>query len=149
MESVRSHCLVPAELPKINKSRGWGGGRSLFLLQLFIIQTWHTVIFLYIRHKYWTINSAQTLKVTLNILDDLILITNCFSDTLGGFPGGSDNKEFTCNAGNPGSNPGSCGSPGEENVKPLWYSCLGNPMDRGAWWATDHGVTKSWTQLND
>ena len=34
------------------------------------------------------------------------------------------------------------GSPGEGNGNPLQYSCLGNPMDRGAWWATIHGVTK-------
>ena len=36
-------------------------------------------------------------------------------------------------------------SPGEGNGNLLQYSCLGNPMDRGAWWATDHGVAKSWT----
>ena len=39
-------------------------------------------------------------------------------------------------------------SPGEGNGNPLQYSCLGNPMDRGAWWATVHGVTKSWTRLS-
>ena len=38
-------------------------------------------------------------------------------------------------------------SPGEGNGTPLQYSCLENPMDRGAWWATVHGVTQSWTQL--
>ena len=40
-------------------------------------------------------------------------------------------------------------SPGEGNANPLQCSCLENPMDRGAWWATVHGVTKSWTRLND
>ena len=40
-------------------------------------------------------------------------------------------------------------SPGEGNGKPLQYSCLENPMDRGAWWATVHGVTKSRTQLSN
>ena len=40
-------------------------------------------------------------------------------------------------------------SPGERKGNPLQYSCLGNPMDRGAWWATVHGVAKSWTQLSD
>ena len=40
-------------------------------------------------------------------------------------------------------------SPGEENDNPLQYSCLENPMDRGAWWATVHGVAKSQTQLSD
>ena len=39
--------------------------------------------------------------------------------------------------------------PGEGNGNPLQYSCLGNPMDRGVWWATVHGVSKSWTQLSD
>ena len=41
------------------------------------------------------------------------------------------------------------GFPGEGNGNPLQCSCLKNPMDRGAWWATVHGVTKSWTGLSD
>ena len=41
------------------------------------------------------------------------------------------------------------GPPGEGNAHALQYSCLENPMDRGAWWATVHGVVKSWTQLSD
>ena len=45
-------------------------------------------------------------------------------------------------------NPGSGRSPGEGSGNPLQYSCLGNPMDRGACWATVHGVTKSWTRLS-
>ena len=45
--------------------------------------------------------------------------------------------------------PGSGGSPGEGNGNPLQYSCLGNPMDRGAWWATAHGVAKSQTWLRN
>ena len=40
-------------------------------------------------------------------------------------------------------------SPGGGNGSPVWYSCLENPMDRGAWRATVHGVTKSWTQLSN
>ena len=40
-------------------------------------------------------------------------------------------------------------SPREGNGNPLQYSCLENPVDRGAWWVTVHGVTKSWTQLSD
>ena len=56
-----------------------------------------------------------------------------------GFPGGSDGKESACNAGDPGLIPGTRRSPGEENGNPLQYSCLENPMDRGAWWATVHG----------
>ena len=62
-----------------------------------------------------------------------------------GFPGGSDSKASACNAGGPGSIPGSGRSPEEGNGKPLQHSCLENPMDEGAWWATVHGVAKSQT----
>ena len=61
------------------------------------------------------------------------------------FLGGSEVKASPCNAGNLGSIPGSGRSPGEGNGNPLQYSCLENPMDAGAWWATVHGVTKSQT----
>ena len=64
------------------------------------------------------------------------------------FPGGSDSKESAYNGGDRGSVPGLGRSPGEGNDNPLQYSCLENPMDRGAWQATVHGVEKSWTQLN-
>ena len=47
-----------------------------------------------------------------------------------------------CNAGDPGSIPGSGRSPGEGNGNPFQYSCLENPIDRGDWWATVHGVAK-------
>ena len=57
--------------------------------------------------------------------------------------GGSDGKESACNAGNPDSIPGLGRSHGEGNGNPLQYSYLENSMDRGAWWATVHGVTKS------
>ena len=62
-----------------------------------------------------------------------------------GFPGSSDSKESACNAGDPGLIPGSGRSPGEGNGNPLQYSCLNKTMDRGASWATVHGVIKSWT----
>ena len=66
-----------------------------------------------------------------------------------GFPGGSEVKASTRNAGDLGSIPGSGRSPGEGNDNPLQDSCLENPMDRGAWWATVHGVAKSRTRLSD
>ena len=66
-----------------------------------------------------------------------------------GFLGGSDGKESTCNAGDPGLIPGLGGSPGEGNGYPFQYACLENSMDRGAWWVTVHGVAQSWTRLSD
>ena len=66
-----------------------------------------------------------------------------------GFPGGSEVKASARNVGDLGLIPGSGRSPGEVNGNPLQYSCLENPMDGGAWWATVHGVTKSWTRLSD
>ena len=62
-----------------------------------------------------------------------------------GFPGGSDGKESAYNVGAWGSIPESGRSPGEGNSNSFQYSYLDNSMDRGAWWATVHGVTKSWT----
>ena len=58
-------------------------------------------------------------------------------------------KETAYQAGDTSSIPGSGRSPGEGNGNPFQYSYLENPMDRGAWWATVHGVTKSQTQLID
>ena len=59
---------------------------------------------------------------------------------------GSDGKDSACNVGDPGLIPGLGRSPGEGNGNPLQYSSLGNPRDRGAWWAILHGVTKSRTR---
>ena len=69
---------------------------------------------------------------------------------LGNFtdPGGSEGKASACNAGDLGSIPGSGRSAGEGNGNPLQYSCLENPMDGGAWWATAHGVGESQTRLH-
>ena len=61
------------------------------------------------------------------------------------FPDGSEGKAPACDAEDPGSIPGSGRSPGEGNGYPLQYPCWENSMDRGAWWATVHGITKSQT----
>ena len=66
-----------------------------------------------------------------------------------GVPWGSAGKEPACNVGDLGPIPGLGRSPGEGRGSPLQYSCLENPMDRGAWWAIVHGVTKSRTCLSD
>ena len=67
---------------------------------------------------------------------------------MGGFPGGIVVKNPPANAGDArdmGFIPRSGRSPGGQNDNPLQYSCLENPMNRGVWWATVHGVTKSQT----
>ena len=56
----------------------------------------------------------------------------------------SDGKESACNAGDPGSVPGSGRYPGEKNGYPFQYSCLENSMDRGSWGATVHGIGQDW-----
>ena len=66
-----------------------------------------------------------------------------------GFPGGSDGKESACSAGDLGLIPELGRSPGEGNGNPLQGPCLENSMDRGAWWATVLGVTKSWRRPSD
>ena len=63
------------------------------------------------------------------------------------FPCGSEAKKSAHNAGDLSSIPGLGKSPGEENGNPLQFSCLENPMDREAWQATVHDITKSQTQL--
>ena len=65
------------------------------------------------------------------------------------FSGGSEVKASACNEGDLGLIPGLERSPGEGNGNPLQYSFLENPMDRGAWWATVHGIAKSQTPLSD
>ena len=61
------------------------------------------------------------------------------------FFGSSVGKESACNAEDPGLMPGLGRSHGKENGYPLQFSGLENLMDKGAWWATAHGVAKSWT----
>ena len=62
-----------------------------------------------------------------------------------GFPGVSDDKEYACNVGHPGSISRSERFPGERKGFPIQYSSLENLMDRGAWWGTIHGISKSRT----
>ena len=77
------------------------------------------------------------------------IFQSCVRYPFGTCPGGSEVKVSACNAGDLGSIPGSRRSPGEGNSNPFQYSCLENPMDRGAWWATVHGVAKSRTWLSN
>ena len=95
-----------------------------------------------VREGYW--NSVSTLL--RNSTDTSVPLQSSYSvgiHVIWGFPGGSEVKASAYNVRNLGSIPGWGRSPGEENGNPLQYSCLENPMDGGAWWATVHGVTKS------
>ena len=90
------------------------------------------------------------LMLTVCHVPGWVLSINTLIYSLQGFPGGSVGKESACNAGDAGvagSIPGSGRSPGAGYGNPLQYSCLENPMDKGAWQATVHRVTKSQTQL--
>ena len=82
------------------------------------------------------------MTVFLNFLISII-------NKLGSFPGGSDSKESTWNAGDLDLIPRSGRSPEEGNGYPLQYSCLENSMNRRAWWATVHGVAESLIQLTN
>ena len=66
-----------------------------------------------------------------------------------GFLAGSEGGESACNERDPGLIPWSGRSPGEGNGYPQQYSCMGNPIDRGAWRATVHRVAESWTWLSN
>ena len=79
-------------------------------------------------------------------LSHIIQVNNytfVFSLMICSLSGGSNCKESSYSAGDPGSIPGSGRFPGEENDNPLQYSCLENSMDSGAWWATVYGVAES------
>ena len=87
-------------------------------------------------------------------LENCFLLRNILPHNLDrtDFPGASVVRNPPAKAGDArdkGLIPGSGRSPGEGNGNPLQYSCLENPMDRGAWWATVHGVMKSGTGLSD
>ena len=91
---------------------------------------------MYVLHSLFSRATTQVFSVIGPIAD---------SKGRGGFPGGSDSKESTYNTGDPDSIPWLGRSPGEGNGNPLQYFFLENFMDRGIWWATVHGVTKSQT----
>ena len=94
-------------------------------------------------HPYVTTGKIIALTIRTFVSKVMYLLFNMLSRFVMGFPRGSVGKKNPpAKVGDPGLIPGSGRSPGEGNGNPLQYSCLENPMDRGAWWATVHGVTK-------
>ena len=114
---------------------------KLVLLLSFIIQ--HKICFTDVKVNYY-FNNSQVIQNSYCHFPQSIIQT-----IVKLFPGGSDGKASVYNVGDLGSIPGSGRSPGEGNGHPLQYYCLENPMDRGAWWATVHGVAKSRTRLSN
>ena len=100
--------------------------------------------------QFVVIHTAKVFGIVNEVDIDVFLEFSCFfyDPTYVGnlISDGSEGKVSVCNAGDPGSIPGLGRSPGEGNCNPLQYSCLENPMGRGA---TVHGVTKSRTRLSD
>ena len=106
--------------------------------------------------KYWSFSTSSSneysglISFRINWFD-LLAVQGTLKSLLqnhsskASIPGGSDSKKSACNAEDPGSIPGSGRSPGGERGDPLQDSRLENSMDRGAWWATVHGVAKSGT----
>ena len=106
----------------------------LYVGKLSTSTPWHFSLIIYLHFNMW-------IEVKKLISPDFRVV---------GFPGRSEVKVSACNAGDLGSIPGLGRSPGEGNGNPFQYSCLENPMDRGAWWPTTvHGVAKSRTRLSD
>ena len=111
---------------------------SFFCILCFIFSHCETLIDLFLQIRSSTI-SILFLVFYFHLIDSLFQLD---------FPGGSDGKKRLPTMGeDPGLIPGSGRSPREGNGNPLQYSCLENPMDGGAWWATVHGVIKSLAQL--
>ena len=100
---------------------------------------------LYIRslvHSRWASLVAQLVKNLLAVWETWVRSLGWEDPLEKGFPHSLVSIESACNAGDPGSIPGLGRSPGEGNGNPVQYSCLENPMDRGAWQATVHGVAR-------
>ena len=101
----------------------------------------------FLQGKGKTAGSAIEKETGTGMSATLYWLKSCYNKT-GGFAGSSVVKNPPANAGDMGSIPGLGRSPGGGRGKLLHYSCLENSMDRGAWWATVHGIAKSQTQLS-
>ena len=123
------------------------------LLSLLPALLWHTGPLgqapaqIHVLHLPWLeeVHAHSAFAQVLSVMSQVVLHCLLSLWVAPGFPGGSAGKESACSEGDPGSIPGWRRSLGEGNNNSLQYSCLGNLIDRGAWWASVHGVTKSQT----
>ena len=141
-------CLTEARVLQLTPALFWDPPFPLCFFCWVLLSMILAVGYLHVCYVMLKIPSLPILELQGgNVL--LRFYTACLGPLIRGFPGGSEVKASACNAGDLGSIPGSGRSPGEGNGNPLQYSCLENPMDRGAWWATVHRVAKSRTRLSD
>jgi len=128
--------------------RGWDGWMAS--------PTQWTWVWVNSRSWWWTgrpgvLQSMGSQRVRFRSLPHIIHFTMIKSSSIKGLPTWHSGNEPSCPAGDTGdvgSVPGSWRCPGGGHGSPLQYSCLENSMDRGAWWATVHGVTKSQTRMS-
>ena len=113
------------------------------------VSPWHKMCVAFSIRNGICISICVALSYTEACVPRFVLITRGFYLAVNGvlrfldtLPWWLRSKEFACNAGDSCSILGLRRSPGEGNGNPLQYSCLGNPMDRGGWWARVHEVTK-------
>ena len=143
---------IPRQGIKLNilTSLPWDGMKFDGFSTLWILDPWELQSrkFCLLRQNSHRSKNVPVLLAFINYPSCINLHKYC-RFTLKSFPDVSVGKESTCNVGDPGSIPGWGRSSGEGNGNPLQYSCLGNSMDRGAWWASVHQVTKSQTQMSD
>ena len=136
--------VLPLAMPWLTSLPFW---KHLFTFQLLTICKFTTFLHSHPSPYHFTFLFFFNFHITNHLLTCSKI---CYIDSLyWDFPGGSGSKESACNTGNQGSIPESGRSPGEGNDHPLQYCCLEKPMDRGTWWATVQGVTKSQIWLSD
>ena len=167
IQGLNPHCLLSWQTDSLSLIH-WGNPRALVYLQgkLLKVELLGPRVCIY---NFLTGITSWPFKETVPInfqtvfrhLDLLVLLIWCVKKWYlvaliyisyvmnGGFSSGSNGKESACNTGDQRSIPGSRRSPGEGNGNPLQYSCLENPMDRGAWQATVCGVIKSRTRQSN
>ena len=115
-----------------------GKDQNFRIISLWCVDLWQIASQLFLQQGWVYSRSAGSWKLG-------------FANMVRGFPGSWDAGESAsaCNAGDPALVPGLRRSPREGNGILLQYSCLENPIDRGVWCVTVHGVTESWTKLSD
>ena len=140
LETVENTLACGLKIDPLISNSGVGSGYDIFIL------FFPNFLFFYL--LMWSIKLIDLQILIYPYLCGVNHNWSCCMILLG-FPGCSVGKESACNAGNLSSIPGWGRSPGEGNGNPLQYSCLENPMDRRACWATVHGVAKNQTGLNN